>query len=576
MKLITIILSAFLMLIVGSCSEDNTIARMEHIKRVGNENPRLALDMLDSLEIDIRNNGEYMQNKYDLLQIRLSDKADILPVSDIKIRKLVEYFEKEGTAEEKQEVYYYAGSVYRDLNDTPRALENFFTSVDHAKTCSKCDSIMLRNTFSNISYLQAQVQNYRDAASMAREEVRIAEELGIADEIAYMHLGAIYHALDSTKQAISAYDTAYRIILRDNDKGKYQEALIRLLCDYSEMHELRKASECIAFIEERQDPYLSSLRNLAFARFYEECGKKDSAIIFCNRIVKEGKYSMYNAVKQLFHLHEERGDKLNAYHYAGLYMRLSDSLDFGKRQELAATVNNAYKYHLDEKKERDLKEGKERYRMTLIIVLFASVAILSLLALLYIRRRNIHLKRVIELSSELKRLADDDEQLREEIKKKEAELQVSNEALANSDEALNLIKQEYERVNTELAEYDIALKEKESQLSEKIEQNKTFIKLLHQSELEGKAEDVILTVRQSATGKKSMTSADWKQLYQAVDELYPDFKDRLQEKLVTFTEQQMQVCYLMRIGLAKPQIQNLTNLSRVTVWRWVKKYDWII
>ena len=25
----------------------------------------------------------------------------------------------------------------------------------------------------------------------------------------------------------------------------------------------------------------------------------------------------------------------------------------------------------------------------------------------------------------------------------------------------------------------------------------------------------------------------------------------------------------------RPQIQNMTNLSRVTVWRWVKKMDWV-
>jgi DNA-binding NarL/FixJ family response regulator len=77
-------------------------------------------------------------------------------------------------------------------------------------------------------------------------------------------------------------------------------------------------------------------------------------------------------------------------------------------------------------------------------------------------------------------------------------------------------------------------------------------------------------------GKKYMKSADWKQLYQAIDELYPLFKNKLLIELGTFTEQQMQVCYLMRAGLSKPQIQNMTNLSRVTVWRWVKKYDWVL
>ena len=113
------------------------------------------------------------------------------------------------------------------------------------------------------------------------------------------------------------------------------------------------------------------------------------------------------------------------------------------------------------------------------------------------------------------------------------------------------------------------------QLTEQAEQNKRVIKMLHQSELEGKAEDVVQAVRDSALGKGDMTTADWKKLYQAVDELYPSFKDRLLQELGTFTQQQMQVCYLMRIGLSNRQIQNMTNLPRSTVWRWVKKYDWV-
>ena len=112
--------------------------------------------------------------------------------------------------------------------------------------------------------------------------------------------------------------------------------------------------------------------------------------------------------------------------------------------------------------------------------------------------------------------------------------------------------------------------------TEKEEQNKAFIKLLHQSDLEGTAEEVIEAVRQASMGKRNMTAAEWKQLYCAVDELYPSFKDRLAKELGTFTEQQQQVCYLMRIGLTNSQIQNMTNLSRPTVWRWVKKYDWVL
>jgi len=173
-------------------------------------------------------------------------------------------------------------------------------------------------------------------------------------------------------------------------------------------------------------------------------------------------------------------------------------------------------------------------------------------------------------------VSDNDKQLRADIEKREQELLRSRESLEKSSDELASVKRELQRVNGELSDYSAALKEKEQQLTEKMEQNKTFIKLLHQSELEGTAEDVVEAIRQSWTGKKNMRTADWKQLYQAVDELYPLFKDRLLKELGNFTEQQMQVCYLMRVGLTKPQIQNMTNLSRVTIWRWVKKYDWVL
>lgn len=43
----------------------------------------------------------------------------------------------------------------------------------------------------------------------------------------------------------------------------------------------------------------------------------------------------------------------------------------------------------------------------------------------------------------------------------------------------------------------------------------------------------------------------WKHLNRVMNERYPNFNDRLLKEIGTFTEQQMQVCYLMHIGLSK-------------------------
>ena len=132
---------------------------MEQIRAIGDTNPDKALSMLDSLEVEIRGERKYITHKYDLLRIRLNDKAYKLPTSDIMIKKLISYFEENGSFADKQEVYFYAGSIYRDLQDTPRALEHFFKALDYAKeNAEECDSDMreryYRDAFSLFAYFQ--------------------------------------------------------------------------------------------------------------------------------------------------------------------------------------------------------------------------------------------------------------------------------------------------------------------------------------------------------------------------------------------------------------------------------------
>ena len=96
-KYISRITIAFFVLSLISCQErDGLVAKMEHIKAVGDNNPILALSMLDSLQLDIRNSDEHTRMTYDMLSLRLNDKADHMPVSDILSRRVVAYFEKNG------------------------------------------------------------------------------------------------------------------------------------------------------------------------------------------------------------------------------------------------------------------------------------------------------------------------------------------------------------------------------------------------------------------------------------------------------------------------------------------------
>lgn len=552
--------------------------KMEHIKMVGNDHPKQALAMLDSLEQEARRGSVYAQKKYDLLHIRLSDKANILPKSDAKIKELVEYFGKKGSDQEKQEVYYYAGSVYRDLQDCPRALEYFYKSTDFAIGHPDCDSIMLRNTYSNLNFLQYRVQNYKEALAMSKEELRISKELGTEDVVDHMHVGAAYKATGNAKEAVKEYDKAFHIADTTKDQSAYQESYIRLLMDYSGLGEIKKAQRCRPLIKEELNPYFSVLKDQALAHYYMACGKRDSAIIYSQRIIDNGKdqNNMYDAAKQLFRLYEEQGDVVNAHRYAVLYMQLSDTLDFGRRQEQAATLTNAYKYHMDQKKEMELRDEKEMYARTLFVSIFVFTLLGAGGAIVFIHRRNVHLLKMLELSERIEQMAHNEQELRKEMERKEVELRESKEDLALTKKDLVNTQAELDKANDKLTVHAATLQETEKMLAEKIKEGKMFLQLLHQSKLEESSEDVALRFRKAALGGEELTSDDWDQLYHAVDQAYPSFAEALLGKSGEVTKQQKQACYLLRFGMSKNQIQCLTHASRATNWRWEKKYAWAL
>ena len=238
-------------------------------------------------------------------------------------------------------------------------------------------------------------------------------------------------------------------------------------------------------------------------------------------------------------------------------------------------MNNAYQYHLDQKKEQDLKEEKEKYKSFTIIAILTGSLLICMIYIFFFKRKLKHQKEVDALSFALQRVSNDGEQLRKKIKQKEKELNDSRMSLKKSSNELDDVKQKLLIVNQELEENNIVLKETEKQLEEKKEQNKTFIKLLHQSEFEASAEDVIKAVRDASKGKKEMTMAEWKQLYKAVDELYPNFHETILKQPERLSEKEMQVMYLLRIGLSKRQIMNMTDMARVTIWRWEKRFEWV-
>lgn len=558
-----IIICIITMLFVA-CSSNELEERMGEIRTMGNRNPRQALQMLDSIETDIRKSPEYLQKEYDLLCIRLHDKAYIPATSDIKIKELIDYYGKKGTDLEKQETYYYAGSVYRDLHDTPKAMKYYLQAIETALNAKRCDSIILRNTYSNLHYIYYTVQDYQNALDIAKKEMQIATKLNVLDARTLIHVGASYDHTDSTSQAKRICNLATKHVLQ-NPEEQTAEFIYTLLYRTSHLNDIENA-DTLYKIAQRL-PIFPKAKDLFYlSEYYLMKNKVDSAITcYCKVVDDSFLEEKYNALKRLIRIYHKRGDDKQTAKYAVAFADACTALDLGKRQEMAATVNNMYQYNKSEREEQRMREEQEQARHLLVVIFLLSSLIILIVIALYIYRRNKRLHEMLSLTHALTRLKEEKSELEESIAQSNRELERQRESLREKD-------RELEQMNQEIGRYDTELKEKERQLEDRIEQNKTFVRLLHQSELESSAEEVTRGIKEAARGKRQMSNSDWRQLYRAVDELYPTFHEELIQKLGRIGEQQIQVCYLMRIGLSNIQIQNLTNLSRVTIWRWVKRF----
>ena len=618
------ILLFILLGLVLSCGRNNNIElEIDRIRHQGDSDPLNALSKLDSLEKVADYTSEYEKRKAQLLRIRLKDKACILASSDEGVKELIKYFGNKGTNTEKQEVYYYAGSVYRDLMDFPRSIEYFLLSIEFGEKENK-DSLMLRNCFSQLHSLYIRVQDYAHALQCAEKECDIADKLGILDNISRMHRVNAHFRLNNEKIAYKLMGEVLQIEASAEENRNF-DVLYDLLYLYSYLKDKEKAGICFNLLSDYEP--LSSANYLALAKYYILVGESDSCVqCFKHVLSSDDLEAKYDASNQLFQYFMGKGDKEQALHYAALFNEISAELNLGKRQELAATANNQYKYYRDKQEEEKIKE--ERRFLAIIAraagILCIIITVISIALFYYQKykraRRLLGIANSLKITNQLKRekeqelfneeklvnaitenivttkeekerieneLAKTTERITElteslkearlecdakmnALKEKEEELQQNRQTLHNKINDITIIDLQLQRSEQELREKTILLEEK-------LKQNESLFRMLHLSDLHGNANVVIESIKKAADGKEILSDGTWKQFITAVDNLYPHYHNDVIDKLGTLKTEQLRVCYLLKAGLSNTQIQNLiTDASRATIWRWIRRYNTLL
>lgn len=612
-----------LALLVACNKNQDVITEINRIKILGDTNPSAALAAYDSLSTNMENVSTRNQRTYELLGVRLNDKNDRIPRSDSIVKVLVDYYESNGSNMELQEAYYYAGSVYRDLGDIPRSLDYFLKSSERAEY-GDVDSLLLRNCFSQLYLSYFKVQNYKESLQAALMECRIAEGLGVLDDLSLIHLSNNYLRLGEDSLALNVMTQILGHQKSTEPQKRDKGILSDLLYSFSALLKTEQASECYRLLKETggsKDMSYEIMLNMAI--YYQAVGNMKSCVSCYKNVLKYGNMECkYGASKSLYQIYSNAGLEDSASVYAAKFIDISTLLDLGARQELAATANNQYKYYKNKLDEERIIYERNNYRLRMYLYVGGIILIIIIGSSLHFWRKTCRLKTLIafndsfdethnciqqkrfglsdeeqvinairksiehnkaelsETRSEMKKTLEEALQMRNTLRQVQKENFAKNVELADVEKRLRQQKDlingfinKLTLANNKLEQFEKELAEKDIKLLTKMEQNRLLFMAQHQVALERNAPDLLKAIKDSSMKTDGISNLDWKEFMTVIDELYPNFSKSLLDKLGIIKTKQTYVCYLLKAGFRNTEIEYIIkDVSRSTIWRWIKIY----
>ena len=283
------------------------------------------------------------------------------------------------------------------------------------------------------------------------------------------------------------------------------------------------------------------------------------------------------ASKMLTQLYANKGNISLSNKYALKFIEIESEYRKLLAHERTVNEHNEFIYNRDRAQEAEVYKEAQEVKTQRLYWVLAFILLTAVSFIIFQRMKYRNLKRAnrdLRVINEMERVIKENKQI---IKEKEEHIRDQKQRIKKSQEQLNFLVNDLEdkeqRIiskDTELEKAERLLQEKEKTLIEKLEQNEKLFKFAFMENLTQKANEVLEKFRKAAKGTHRLSDEEWKQLYSAIEELYPQFNKAVMQKIKKPSEDKLRISYLLKAGMTKPQIINLTGYPTTTVWRKVK------
>ena len=525
---------------------------MQQAETLMDTRPDSALCLLQSMADSLDMLPDEAQMYYHLLTIQAKDKQYITHTNDSLINHIVSFYEDYDDKERLMLAYYYQGSVYRDLNDAPRALKAFQQVLDLDEGCPPCD--LFARTYNQMGTLFAYQSLYDESLEANKQSVQQYLLQGKKNKTSYAlrDMARMYNLKEQRDSASHYYQKAYQTAVTANDSNRMNKIKAEWGCYMIDDSSTREAGKQIllSFVKQGKT-YLNILSNLG--SLYRHEGKWDSAYHFLEKMKSSSIIKRRQAAFQdLAFIESQKGNLALAVEYGKQANALRDSIEKMTQTEALAKIHSLYQYQHIEKENLRLKEANTG-KMLVIYTLSSILAIFIALVIAYY----FYIKQQAEKRA---RQADNIKHLED---KQYAQSQAAIKDNQRKIEELEQEAQPTEAPNTLEHQLRQAQKETLERTNQQIEATQT------ERELQ------IMALKQSKIYNRfhhachdsniKLTEKDWSELVKAIDIAYPGFSGKLYVYCPKLSNIELQICCLIKISIPISDIATLIGRTRSAV-----------
>lgn len=560
-KTISCLLFIVLLAIFFSCRPKPMPALLLAADSLASANPDSALTLLARVEDSLRQAPEPVRMYYNLLTVKAQDKAYILHTSDSLIRTVVDYYERKNNHAYLPEAYYYAGRVYRDLNDSPQALEYFQKAAEVAeggtdynlkiRIYSQMGAIYIDHNIFNKA-LEQQRLAHKNVLLVKNDKMLIQNLLG---------MGRVFAGLQNADSSIYYYKAAQQVAKEKHQKyleGIINQEIADIYIQLGNYEAARTALITSNKILYKNTPVSYSI----LAYYYNETGNYDSAQYYYQRLIPIGNHYQKKAgYKALANIAQQQGKYQLALQYTKIYDQYTDSIQEFENQEAVRKVDALYDYRQHEKESMRLRKLAWQQKQLIRGIGFLAGVSITILILILIARRAIRNKRKLQAAwqqEKLQKLAEEQYRTSQEyIRQNEKRIAELNRQLQDKEQQknkLNTCLQETDRELLELANRQAAMQQQRNILSEQVFKESAIYQKFCLAANSADPED-----------SHKIISEDWQELTDAINQAYNNFTQRLRNLYPAISEQEMHLALLGKIGIAPSGMARITVRSKQAI-----------